>query len=162
MMVIADTSPINYLILISEVEVLFQLFSRITVREGVVTELQHPKAPEAVRAWINAPPTWLQIGQPRTPIDSALQRLGLGEREAIALAEELGADLLLLDERKGYEVAVARGLRVAGTLFVLEEAAVRGLVNLPESLAALQQTSFRVTPELIQSVLDRAARKPAG
>jgi len=84
-----------------------------------------------------------------------LQALGPGEREAITLAMELGANLILLDERKGYEAAIKKNLKVAGTLFVLEAAAANGLVNLPAALARLQKTSFRISPDLIQKILNR-------
>lgn len=153
-MVIADTTPINYLLLIAEIDLLFHLFSRIILPEGVLTELRHPKAPAVVRKWASALPAWVEVRHVRVPIEIQLQGLGPGESEAIALAEHLKPSLLLLDERKGYQVATERNIPVVGTLFVLEEAGTRGLTNLPQALAKLQQTTFRVTPVLIQEVLD--------
>ncbi len=49
MIVIADTGPINYLVLIGEIEVLPELYDRILTRRLICSELEHPRAPEAVR-----------------------------------------------------------------------------------------------------------------
>jgi predicted nucleic acid-binding protein len=162
MMVIADTTPINYLILIGEIDVLPKLFTRVVLPEGVLAELRHQKAPPRVRQWADAPPAWVELRQVRVPNEIELHGLGLGEREAIALAEQLTPSLLLLDERKGYEVATSRNIPVVGSLFVLEAAGARGLIDLPRSLARLQQTTFRVTPLLIQEVLDRHLLRQSG
>jgi predicted nucleic acid-binding protein len=87
--------------------------------------------------------------------------LGRGEREAISLAEQLKADALLLDDWKAWKAAEARGLVVTGTLNVLEAAAQQGLLDLSEAFARLRRTTFHVTPELMQSILDRQPRRTA-
>ena len=61
MIVVSDTSPINYLVLIGEIELLAQLFTRVLAPETVARELLHPGAPEAVRRWANQPPAWFEI-----------------------------------------------------------------------------------------------------
>lgn len=86
--------------------------------------------------------------------DQAL-KLGAGEREAIALAKEIGADLLLVDDRKARKEARGRGLSVTGTLAVLVAASERGLVDLPEAIAALRQTTFRAPAALVDELLGR-------
>jgi predicted nucleic acid-binding protein len=70
--------------------------------------------------------------QDPTQLDPTL-KLGGGETAAIALAEELEADWVLMDERKGSRVAQGRGLRVAGTLTILEEAGAKGLLDFEET-----------------------------
>ena len=83
------------------------------------------------------------------------------EREAIALAQELQVPLLLMDDPAGREEATRRALRTTGTLGILEQAAIEGLLNLPTVLdQLLTTTTFRAGATLIQGLLDRdAARK---
>ena len=103
MVIVADTSPLNYLLLIGEVEVLPRLYSRIVIPEGVLTELRARTAPAPVAEWIACPPRWLHVESSSVAeSDLDLQILGQGEREAIALAQaRLPNVLLLIDEGKG-------------------------------------------------------------
>jgi len=160
MIVVSDTSPLNYLVLIEQAHVLPALFGRVVAPRAVMAELGHPAAPAVVRAWAAAPPTWLEIREP-TAVDPSL-RIGPGEAEAISLARELGADVLLMDERKGLAVAQQMGLFVTGTLGVLEVAAEKGLIRLPEAVAALRRTSFRVSESLLAEALARDAARARG
>jgi predicted nucleic acid-binding protein len=161
MLVVADTSPINYLVLLEQTAVLPALYARVFLPPAVVTELQDLEAPAEVRAWVAKLPAWCEVRRP-APLGEAetLAHLGAGEREAILLAQELQADFLLIDEEDGRQAARTRALPVTGTLGVLERAAERGLLDLPSTLARLLTTSFRVRDELIQGMLARdAARK---
>jgi predicted nucleic acid-binding protein len=83
-------------------------------------------------------------------IDSILDE---GERAAIALATSIGADLILMDDRSGVEVACRHGLTVTGTLGVLDLAARRGLVDLATAFAKLKATNFRYPPEIMDALL---------
>ena len=104
------------------------------------------------RAWLAKPPTWLGIRRPsRTLPDVDLDR---GEREAIALAEELAADLLLIDEWDARLEAQRRHLHVVGTLRVLADGASRGLTDLEESFGRFRRTNFRVNSGLLESLLE--------
>ena len=100
MIVVSDTSPLNYLILTETVHVLTAIFGRVYAPSAVVKELSHPRSPEAVRTWASGPPEWLTVQDPMH-IDPSL-KLGVGETAAISLAVELKADRVLIDERKGY------------------------------------------------------------
>ena len=87
-------------------------------------------------------------------MDSTLaEELGAGEREAISVALELQADLLLIDERSGRQAAEARRLQVAGTLAVLLRAGVLGLLDFPSVLQEIQQLGFRVSREIQATML---------
>ena len=90
--------------------------------------------------------------------DSTLN-LGIGEREAVALARQLQADLVPLDDRKARRAAQGRGLAVAVTLGVLATAAARGLVDLPTTINHLRQTTFRARAGLIQSLLEQGRER---
>jgi predicted nucleic acid-binding protein len=150
MIVVSDTTPLNYLILIGAVEVLPALFGRVYAPRSVLTELLHPKTPDIVRAWAGSPPVWLIVQNPTQPADPAL-KLGSGESAAIALAEELKADWVLMDERKGSREAQRRGLRVAGTLTILEEAGANGLLEYEATRDRLvSETTFYATEEVLR------------
>ena len=159
MRVVSDTSPIFYLLLIGQAEILPALFGRVAIPGAVRDELSHPGAGPEVRHWISSPPDWLEIhGVPAEPAPD-LARLHVGEREAILLAAHLSADLLLLDERKARQVAQERGIAVTGLLGALDLAAERGLLALPEAVERLRSTSFRVEPRLLKLLLDRKLRE---
>src|SRR5437016_4785963 len=140
MIVIADTSPINYLIRIGEIEVLPKLYGRILVPASVCDELKASRAPEAVRLWVGQPPAWVEVcATTRTP-DLALLKadLEIGERDAILLAQELGADELIIDDMRGRQeasedicISSVRSLRAAGT---------RGLLDFKTAVDRLGET----------------------
>src|SRR5215510_5646017 len=126
MLVIADTSPLHYLVLIEHTAVLPSLFGRVVVPPVVAAELQRPRTPAPVRAWMASPPAWLEMRPPRQPLVTTTLRLGAGEREALSLAQELHADLVLLDDLEAREEAAQYALAVMGTLRVLELASEHG------------------------------------
>src|SRR5271157_5277035 len=101
MIVVADTSPLNYLIRLGRPDVLREIYGRVVVPRAVLAELLHPEAPPEVSAWASAPPVWLETMQVRQLDPSLAAELGAGEREAISLALEVHADVLLIDERAG-------------------------------------------------------------
>jgi predicted nucleic acid-binding protein len=161
MIVVSDTSPLNYLILIGQQDVLPALFDRVVAPPAVLTEMQQRRAPEIVAKWAASPPVWLEVLAP-TSVDAALN-LGAGETEAIALAQELKADQLLMDERKASAVARRLGLVITGTLSVLSLAAEKNLLALPSAIAALRQTNFRGPVDLIEEMLKQdEARRASG
>lgn len=86
--VVADTGPLNYLILIEAVAILPRLFSRVLIPGAVRLELSHPKAPRAVSSWIANPPPWLVIVKLAPVFAAEPHILHQGERQAIALAAE--------------------------------------------------------------------------
>jgi predicted nucleic acid-binding protein len=160
MIVVADTTPLNYLVLIGEAEVLQRLYGRVVIPASVLRELQNPQAPAAVAKWIAQPPAWLEVHGNTGPSDPGLRFLGEGEREAITLAMQHREDtLLLIDEGYGRREASRRKLRITGTLGVLNDAASRGWVDLPSAFQRLRETTFRASPSLLQSFLDRDAER---
>jgi predicted nucleic acid-binding protein len=120
--VVADTSPIHYLALIGESELLPALYGRVLIPESVVIELAHAHTPEAVKRWIGSRPAWLEVLRPTLPSPDVMPHLDRGERDALLLALETKADLVLMDERDGVEEAARLGLTATGTLGVLDRA----------------------------------------
>jgi predicted nucleic acid-binding protein len=157
--IVADTGPLNYLILIGEIDVLQSLFGSVVVPSTVAAELRHPKTPPAVRQWIAAPPDWVEIRLSHDQAQSAcLTRLGAGEKAAILLALAMNAESILLDDRAGIAAAHLKGLKVLRTLGVLLMAAKAGLLDLPTAVSQLRKTTFRCTEELYTQLLAEAGK----
>jgi predicted nucleic acid-binding protein len=162
MIVVADASPVCYLILIGEIEVLPKLFTQLWLPREVLDELLDDGAPPSVRTWANAPPPWISIRA--TPenawrsTDNSMNRLHSGERAAILLAESIRSALIILDEKSARRVAAERGLRVTGLLGVLVEAANRGFLDLAAAINRLTKTNFRYSPGLLKSAWGRYHR----
>lgn len=155
MIVVSDTSPLNYLVLINAVDLLPQLFGTISIPSAVRDELSDLVTTDPVRTWVTQSPDWLHVEHIELDSDAALNALHQGEREAILLAERHDADLIILDEQAARTVASQRGLHVTGTLGVLNEAGAQGLVDIPEAVDRLRQTSFRAAPSLYKWLLDQ-------
>ena len=83
MIVVADTTPLNYLILIGEIELLSGLYESILIPREVHQELQHIKSPPPVSAWAACLPAWCEVRDVITVPDAALCELDAGERDAI-------------------------------------------------------------------------------
>jgi predicted nucleic acid-binding protein len=164
LIVLADTGPLHYLVLIGESGILPQLFTKILIPDAVRDELLHPEAPSAVRDWAANPPDWLEVhASPSVGHDDPeLQRLDRGERAALALAEAVGADLLLMDDREGVAAARSKGYAVTGTLGVLDLAARRDMIDLDAVVTRLRATNFRYRPEMLNALLARMNTRRRG
>jgi predicted nucleic acid-binding protein len=129
MIIVSNTSPIINLAMVSQLNLLEQLYLNINLAQAVYDEIVvagagKPGASEVQKA------SWLQVHQvANTPLVKALElELDIGEAETIALAVELKADLVLLDERRGRKVATRLGLNKIGILGMLFEAKNKGLL----------------------------------
>src|SRR5437660_6319946 len=118
--IVADTAPLNYLVLIEAVGILPRLFASVLIPPAVKKELSHGNAPAAVSTWIANPPSWLKVVSLKTSVAAVLSYLDGGEAEAITLALEQPGTLLLMDDRQATVEARKRELEVVGTLAVLD------------------------------------------
>ena len=152
-LVIADTGPVNYLILIGHIDLLAALFEKVILPDVVRSELASRKAPPSVRQWIANSPVWLQVrAAPLSDSDDvSLKEIDAGEKAAIQLAVSLHADLLLMDDRKGVNAAERKDLRVTGTLGVLDLAAERGLIDFGLAIKNLERTTFHRPKTLLDA-----------
>lgn len=151
MIVVADASPLNYLILIDAVDCLKSLYEVVHIPGTVLDELTAPGTPGSVQRWASTPPVWIITSQPNHP--HPIPSLDAGDAAAIALALELSADAVLIDERRGRAVATNLGLRVFGTLAILDEAGRRNLLQVHTCVEKLLQTNFRCSESLIRHLL---------
>jgi predicted nucleic acid-binding protein len=161
MAVIADTSPLNYLLLIGAEDVLAALYQRVLIPESVLQELQHPDSPKIVAQWTARLPAWIEVVPSHTfVVEPELMDLDPGERSAIALAmpHRPGA-LRVMDDWKGRRQAERRGIPTVGTLGVLRDAAAQRLVDLPAAFAHLRQTSFRAPADVMAALLIADAKR---
>jgi len=156
MVIVSDTSPVSNLLRIGNLDLLPQLYGRIIIPSMVWSELMVLKRLGCdVSALENA--DWLEI---KTPAQAEYvivlsATLDPGEAEAIALAKEFDADLLIIDEKDGRMVAQREGLEIVGTLGILLEAKRRKIIPLVAPLmSALQdQARFRINQALFKEVL---------
>jgi predicted nucleic acid-binding protein len=153
--VVADTGPLHYLVLIDAIDLLPRLFDKVFIPETVRNELSRAGTPGKIRDWFTAQPEWLEVRPDPQATALAMPRLGKGERAAIALAHQIAAGLILVDDRAGKLAAQAEGLEATGTLGVLQRGARRGLIDLADAFVRLKATNFRYRPEMIDEILSR-------
>jgi predicted nucleic acid-binding protein len=158
MIVVSDTSPLNYLVLIGKVDVLPRLFGKIVVPIAVHEELLHDGAPQRVKDWLANAPEWLEVREaPPHQEESGVDR---GEAEAIALARSLNAPALI-DDRRGREYANEQGVIVIGTIGVLDRAAKKGMLDYVQSLRDLEATNFHISKDHVNSLIESFQREQA-
>ncbi|MCC5604302.1 DUF3368 domain-containing protein [Nostoc favosum] len=156
MIIVSDTSPINNLAAINHLHLLQQLYGTVLIPEAVYRELTDPNFPVAgateVQTFI-----WIQTCpvQDRILVEAFSNELDIGEAEAIALALEMKADQVLIDERRGRMVAAKVNLSYTGILGILVEAKSQKLISAVKPLldALINQAGFWVAKPLYKRVL---------
>lgn len=159
MIVVSDTSAISNLLRIGEIDLLRLTFSRVLIPTAVYDEIYKIEANRKALENID----WIE----RVEIseiglrDELLRRLHKGEAEAIALAVELSADFLLIDEAEGRRVARSMGVRITGLLGVLSRAKIDGHIDLirPYIDRLVLEANFRLGQSLIDETLFQAGEK---
>jgi uncharacterized protein len=157
--VISDTSAITNLAAIDHLQLLPQLYNQVTVPVAVYRELADidPPVPGTLEVQTVS---WLEVKQVinREVVERLRDevRLDPGESEAIALALELDADLLLIDERRGRAEADRLGVKITGLLGILVEAKRKNLIATVQPLmdALIATSEFRVSSALYNQILD--------
>lgn len=157
MIVVSDTSPITNLAAIGQLDLLPDLYQKVIIPSAVYRELTAAEGryPGAIVQSLD----WIEVCDVSNSLLVTALRIELdeGEAEAIALAQERAADLLLLDERRGRLAAGRFGLRVVGLLGVLIDAKRRGLIlQIKPLLDELIRIGFRISQELYERVLQAA------
>ena len=156
MLVVSDSSPLNFLIRLRVEGVLPALFGRVLIPPVVQEELTRPSTPQIVRDFIANPPSWLEILAPSTI--EPIPKIDRGEEAAISLAREVKADALLIDERAGRQAAAQRGLATIGLLGILDRADEKKLIDFATLSSALPP-DYRIDPALVETILERSRQR---
>ena len=162
MIVVSDTSPITNLAAINQLNLLQRLYTRLVIPTAVYNEMVRVDklVPGAVEVqtlpWIQT--QTIATSQQVKMLRESEKNIDLGEAEAIILALELKADLLLMDERRGREVAMRYGLQITGLLGVLLQAKGNRLIPAVKPLMEqlIEQADFRVSNQLYATILEFA------
>ena len=166
MIVVSDTSVLIHLAEIDRFSLLRRLYTEVTIptavwRETVVEGGGRPGAPETRSAHTSG---WIEVAAPAADTDTYRQlreALDAGEAEALALADQLQADLVLLDESAARQWAEELEIPKTGTVGVLLRAKREGLIDaVRPALNALRKTAFWIDDSLYRHALDAANERP--
>jgi predicted nucleic acid-binding protein len=153
MIVVSDTSPITNLIKIGRLDILQNLFNEVIIPSKVYEELvNYEQQLEEVRnnSWII-----VKTVKDSEKVQNLLKQLDPGEAEAIILAQELDANVLIIDERKGRALAEGLGLKIVGLIGILVQAKKLGLISelKPIMIDLVENIGFRLAKELVDRIL---------
>lgn len=158
MIVISDTSCIGYLIIIDKIFLLRDNFSKIFIPQIVHKEILQLSEKYDLSKYLHS--DWISINTIKNTnlYNELLKKVDEGESEAIVLSQEIHADLLLIDERKGTEIARSFGIRTIGLLGVLLLSKQKKLIPLVQPILdeLIANTTFRITKNLYTTVLKQA------
>lgn len=162
MIVVSDTSPITNLAAIGQLDLIRHLYGIIVIPEAVYTEMVAAGKPVPGAIEVQTL-SWIQVQnidnvQRVAALQASQNNIDLGEAAAIALALELNAELLLMDERRGRALAQNCGLNVTGLLGVLLQAKRRDLISLVKPVLdeLIEKADFRLNNQLYLSALESA------
>jgi uncharacterized protein len=159
MLIVSNTSPLSNLAFIDEIKFVQKIYPRVLIPPIVHIELMRlPKNQPTIMNLVDT--GWLEIKFPQNvPLVKTLnQSLDPGEAEAIALAIELNADRLLIDERLGRNIAKQYGLKIRGILGILVHLKEQGLIPATKPILdrLRREAGFRVGQELYSRILQES------
>ena len=159
MTIVSNTSPISNLAQVSHIDLLQKFYKTVLIPTVVYDELLDSRAGEKIIKAVQSA-SWLevQLVQNQKLVGELRNILNLGEAEAIALAVEVNATRLLIDERLGRQEASVRGLRITGVFGILLTAKQQGLITAVKPVVddLIAQANFRVSSQLYTNVLEAA------
>jgi uncharacterized protein len=160
MPVVSNTSPVLNLAIVDHLSLMFEQFGEILIPEGVLEELRVEEGLPGSQAILEAiKKGWLRVKEADDLIFVKVLHADLdnGEAEAIALALQVKADWIILDEREGRRVAKSVGLNIIGVLGILLRAQREGkLPSLQKTMEGLRKkVGFHIASELYSATLTK-------
>ncbi|TVQ58320.1 MAG: DUF3368 domain-containing protein [Spirulina sp. DLM2.Bin59] len=159
MIIVSNTSPISNLASVGQLSLLQEIYGTILIPSAVREELLDERAGETVITAVQAA-TWLEVHsvQNQKLVAELITRINIGEAEAIALAVEVGARRLLIDERLGRQSAKNVGLKITGVLGILLFAKRLNLISAVQPIMndLTTQANFRISSQLYADILSEA------
>jgi predicted nucleic acid-binding protein len=159
MIIVSNTTPLIGFATIKRFDLLYELFGQVHIPQAVYQEtvIFGREVGGAKREVSKA--TWIEtlVVKDRLAVKVLLDELDLGETETIVLAYEIGADWVLMDEKKGRRKLSQLGLNKIGTLGILLKAKQVGLLSVikPE-IEKLHQQGFSLSQTVIDTILHQA------
>jgi len=150
--IVSNTTPLISLMKISKLEILKKIYSEIIVSEAVYKEIEAGKHKEFYQDLSKI--EWIKIESIKNKLSvNYFLDLDAGEAEAIILASETEADLIILDEKLGRYHAKNAGIKVTGTIGILVKAKKMGLIpKLNPILNELTKKNVWISEKLISQV----------
>ena len=158
--VVSDSSPLNYLALLGDFELLRRLYKKLVIPPAVHREVVLQGSPYPVHgAVVAALGKWISLAETSDPEKVAALRaefgLDWGESQAILVAERLDHASLLMDERRGVRCARSRGLAVTRTPMIYASAKILGMIeSVAPKLDQLRRAGFRLSDEHCRLILN--------
>ncbi len=154
---VVNTSPLQYLFRVNQLELLKDLFEAVLVAEGVRTELDRGRS-RGFQVPDLSPVNWLQVlaAEPE-PMPLELEGLGQGETETILVAKQQRAEWAVLDDLEARRAAHRLGVQVIGTVGILAMAKEQGLIPTVKPLITdLVTAGFWLSARVQQDILELA------
>lgn len=150
--IVSNTTPLISLMKISQLEILKKIYSEIIIPEAVYKEVEAGKHKDFYRDLSEIDWIKIQSIKDKHSTDYFLE-LDAGEAEAIILASEIGADLIIMDEKLGRHHAKHAGIKITGTIGVLVKAKILGLISkLKPLLKELTEKNVWISDKLISQI----------
>jgi len=159
MIVVSNTTPLIGLAQIQQFNLLQQLFGELYISQAVYDEAVVSGREESGARREVSEATWIKTVRvkDRLAVEVLLDEMDLGEAETIVLARELGAEWVLMDEKKGRRKLSQMGINKIGTLGILLKAKQIGLLEtIRPEIEKLQRQSFSISQEVFEAILKEA------
>lgn len=158
MNVVCNSSTLIALARTNNIDILEKVIKKLTIPHAVYEEIVirgagRPGSMEIKEAkWIKK----INVSDQESVI-SLSNSLGLGESEAIVLAKEIKADLIILDDDKARKAAISQGLKATGFLALLVQAKAKGVIKeVKPIMDKLQQKGFFIGKDLYMDVIQKS------